>query len=253
MNTLTNRRIARNGFTLIELLVVIAIISLLAAILFPVFGRARENARRASCLSNMKQIGLAVTQYIQDNDEFMPYQFPRAFTGQGAILRFADPTYAEWAPNYFYSILPYTKNSQVFACPSAKVDTTNGNVALRVTETSDTNYFVNGVVTTNATGGARHIASIPEVANTLQLTEYDTRSSASYLRPNRELNGTFSYWMASTRYSNNHFSGSNLLYVDGHAKWKKQTSICALEFGLRATSGSLCGVNTGAGNGTALF
>ena len=62
----------RDGFTLIELLVVIAIITILAAILFPVFSRARENARRASCLSNAKQMGLAMLQYAQDNDEKFP-------------------------------------------------------------------------------------------------------------------------------------------------------------------------------------
>jgi len=63
----------KSAFTLIELLVVIAIISILAAILFPVFGRARENARRASCMSNLKQIGLAIMQYTQDYDEKYPY------------------------------------------------------------------------------------------------------------------------------------------------------------------------------------
>jgi prepilin-type N-terminal cleavage/methylation domain-containing protein/prepilin-type processing-associated H-X9-DG protein len=92
------------GFTLIELLVVIAIIAILAAILFPVFSRARENARRASCQSNMKQLGLGFMQYTQDYDERLPLgNFPpNVYTGIG------------WASN----IMPYVKSSQVFRCPS---------------------------------------------------------------------------------------------------------------------------------------
>ena len=66
------RRRSLQGFTLIELLVVIAIIAILAAILFPVFQKVRENARNASCQSNLKQIGLAFTEYTQDSDEIMP-------------------------------------------------------------------------------------------------------------------------------------------------------------------------------------
>src|SRR5476651_819462 len=66
---------SRHGFTLIELLVVIAIIAILAAILFPVFARAREQARRTSCLSNMKQIGLALFMYAQDYDETLPERY----------------------------------------------------------------------------------------------------------------------------------------------------------------------------------
>src|SRR4028118_570049 len=90
------------GFTLIELLVVIAIIAILAAILFPVFARARENARRASCLSNAKQIGLGVMQYAQDYDEKLPFSYTNP--GPGGI----------WAD----TIQPYVKNYQMFKCPS---------------------------------------------------------------------------------------------------------------------------------------
>src|SRR4028118_675254 len=83
------RRAAHRGFTLIELLVVIAIIAILAAILFPVFSRARENARRASCMSNLKQIGLGVMQYVQDYDERYPSSMyaSRYTTGPGTWQR----------------------------------------------------------------------------------------------------------------------------------------------------------------------
>ncbi|MGI4789768.1 MAG: DUF1559 domain-containing protein, partial [Janthinobacterium lividum] len=91
----------RSGFTLIELLVVIAIIAILAAILFPVFQKVRENARRTACLSNLKQIGLSVTQYQQDFDEYSPGGRDGRGNGQG------------WAGE----IYPYVKSTQVFKCP----------------------------------------------------------------------------------------------------------------------------------------
>ncbi|RYG66851.1 DUF1559 domain-containing protein, partial [bacterium] len=92
--------ITRQAFTLIELLVVIAIIAILAAILFPVFGRARENARRSSCQSNLKQIGLGIIQYVQDYDE----KFPSAMSDQVSV----NGTMLNAVPWHFL-IQPYIK------------------------------------------------------------------------------------------------------------------------------------------------
>jgi prepilin-type N-terminal cleavage/methylation domain-containing protein/prepilin-type processing-associated H-X9-DG protein len=94
------------GFTLIEILVVIAIIALLAAILFPVFARARENARRASCQSNLKQLALGMSMYLQDVDGVYP-----PFDNYGGSL--GGPV-IYWGEALF----PYIKNQQVFQCPS---------------------------------------------------------------------------------------------------------------------------------------
>jgi prepilin-type N-terminal cleavage/methylation domain-containing protein/prepilin-type processing-associated H-X9-DG protein len=106
----TSRRLGVSpGFTLIELLVVIAIISLLAAILFPVFAQAREKARQSTCVSNQKQIGLAMLQYNQDYDEM----YPIAFYGSSA-----SGTPVSWP----LMIQPYVKNAQIFTCPSESDD-----------------------------------------------------------------------------------------------------------------------------------
>ena len=126
-------RTRKQGFTLIELLVVIAIIAILAAILFPVFARAREKARQSACLSNCKQLGLAVMQYVQDYDGCYPdsssvgllysngYQGAAHITEYG-IRIWADATQA--APYGMARTLgPYIKNQQMFICPSdPKVD-----------------------------------------------------------------------------------------------------------------------------------
>lgn len=99
------RKGCTQAFTLIELLVVIAIIAIIAAILFPVFQKVRENARRASCASNLKQIGIAITQYTQDSDETLPTR----------RLGITDPTeYESWRA----MIYPFVKSIGVFQCPS---------------------------------------------------------------------------------------------------------------------------------------
>src|SRR3712207_2017034 len=115
VNATKTKGLVNRGFTLIELLVVIAIIAILAAILFPVFGRARENARRSACQSNMKQIGLGILQYVQDYDGRFPY-----------VRQLTPNPVSNWGK----SIYPYVKSTQVFICPSnTEIKTATGAIS----------------------------------------------------------------------------------------------------------------------------
>ena len=133
-------RTFRNGFTLIELLVVIAIIAILAAILFPVFAQARESARRASCVSNLKQIGAAAIMYASDNDGLVLRVASSVSSIDKNVLGEPVPVRG-YAEAYYWQTLwlPYTKNSQIFFCPSGdrnfraapRYVNTSGGLALR--------------------------------------------------------------------------------------------------------------------------
>jgi len=108
---------ARAAFTLIELLVVIAIIAILAAILFPVFAQAREKARQATCLSNLKQIGMGLYMYAQDYDETLPFSSFSAVPGQ-SVNSIQNPKWMD-------VIQPYAKSDRLFTCPSDASSTRN--------------------------------------------------------------------------------------------------------------------------------
>lgn len=131
----------RKGFTLIELLVVIAIITVLASILFPVFGRVRETARRSACLSNAKNIGLAMMQYSQDFDERFPINRYLADTGEPGY-----PGYKTWDD----AVYPYLKSNQVYICPNAYFENTR-TFSMNLFVAGWTNYF-SGSGATSCTG-----------------------------------------------------------------------------------------------------
>jgi len=149
----------RTGFTLIELLVVIAIIAILAAILFPVFQKVRENARRTACLSNMKQLGLAFTQYNQDADEKFPSS---GFYGRG------------WASR----IYPYVNSVGVYQCPDDS-DPQNSADALNGVNEHHLSYVISGYVAQSFNAfnsGQLGLSQLVAPASTVLLYETDSLS-----------------------------------------------------------------------------
>jgi prepilin-type N-terminal cleavage/methylation domain-containing protein/prepilin-type processing-associated H-X9-DG protein len=206
------RNQSRKAFTLIELLVVIAIIAILASILFPVFARARENARRSSCMSNMKQLGLGMIQYAQDYDEKTVGQ--RSTEGYNAG---ADA----WLPgevNWIQGVFPYVKSKQIYLCPSQKT-----NVPGLSWGTGDNSYYLNGGMNYLA------LAGVKNVSTTTWLWEFDaTGFSRRY--PNCDFTTNvcdleITHPLPMNDFPGNvHFDGSNVLFVDGHVKWLKRVA-----------------------------
>jgi prepilin-type N-terminal cleavage/methylation domain-containing protein/prepilin-type processing-associated H-X9-DG protein len=215
----------RHAFTLIELLVVIAIIAILAAILFPVFGRARENARRSSCQSNLKQMGLAVFQYVQDYDEILPKVVRDAAPGETANLKFNNQ-YVVWAE----AIQPYCKSLQIFICPSA----VNTNCPLPSSQdNSHTLMSYGGNINTGGDGAfggygdnPTTLASFTNTAETFLVGEiqdlpYGSGSGQRQWAYQTVPTGFAPGWQSNYYPGDLHFGGGNWLYADGHVKWMK--------------------------------
>jgi prepilin-type N-terminal cleavage/methylation domain-containing protein/prepilin-type processing-associated H-X9-DG protein len=205
---------SRRGFTLIELLVVIAIIAILASILFPVFARARENARRSSCQSNLKQIGLGMMQYSQDYDEFM---MPLGRSGTTITPQsLADP---------------YLKSFQIWKCPSS---------ARSITNTADGAYpdylgnygtmtLMENTTTTLAAAGSYSgfplsMAAIQSPATIITFGE-KTLGTTSWGSQAVGTAGTWppTNWDARSGHSI-HLDTANYLFADGHVKSLKNGS-----------------------------
>jgi len=242
----------RRAFTLIELLVVIAIIAILAAILFPAFARARENARRTSCLSNTKQIGLGFMQYTQDYDERVPFH-----KGSGAS--------EHWAKG---SLQPYLKSRQLLRCTSDSSPQWT-NATPRVTS-----YVLNGLLLYNTDSGTpypgkngtyarvvtHHMAGVVAASRTILLAEgSEIQSNTLAAAGDRAYFHSF-HWVGGAagggicglnghqatgvagRFckrqdgadvpediaTERHLGGFNVSYVDGHSKWVKWEQVYKL-------------------------
>ncbi|MCX7598892.1 MAG: DUF1559 domain-containing protein [Armatimonadetes bacterium] len=204
----------KRGFTLIELLVVIAIIAILAAILFPVFARAREKARQASCQSNLKQLALGYQMYAQDYDEKFPAIITACWGGY--------PIQAK-IPNYL-RLEPYVKNWQLWACPSGWGDCANTSSHHTVVNTViqmglvPANFQINYMVPEPISVNGYSLGQFQYPAQTVLLADaiaFPRLAAVAYANvcaaecnPGRQIDG-------NTR----HNGGSNIAFVDGHVKW----------------------------------
>ena len=218
---LTLRRIRPSrGFTLIELLVVIAIIAIIAGMLFPAFSRARENARRASCQSNLKQMMLGLTQYIQDYDELFPIQ---GGSGGGCGSPGGDRygTGLSWAT----ATQPYIKNTQIFKCPSdsrgAAFTCSYGyNWQLGPSLGGSTPGPAVRPLKLTAPTAPTFLASVEQSSKTVAWYE-DRTSNTNWITvecPN--VTDQFDSGAPSDGFGyTSHFEGLNLALVDGHVKW----------------------------------
>ena len=201
----------RRGFTLIELLVVIAIIAILAAILFPVFARAREKARQSSCQSNEKQIMLAVIMYSQDYDE----KFPSTFR--------VDP---DGNRRWCESVSPYVKNSQLFVCPS---DSAVGNPFATCPGALNTSYMANWQIGWDSATSPISQGSVVAPSNTIYLCDGGAYGTAAGINiPVQPIEGCWiirtDWWDANWGGPNpRHSEVANVGFVDGHVKAMKST------------------------------
>ena len=194
------------AFTLIELLVVIAIIAILAAILFPVFARARENARRSSCQSNLKQIALGMMQYTQDYDE---RSVPVRAGGSGSA-------YFVWND----IVQPYLKSTQIFVCPS---------------DSSSSHKLSYTYSLGMGAGGGQPLASLNTPTQTVMLVDANGTSNAAtgltfYVNSNDMGGRSFTAGTTTPTESlegiikaDRHLEGANYAFADGHVKWGKST------------------------------
>ena len=204
----------RFGFTLIELLVVIAIVSLLAAILFPVFARARENARKTSCCNNLKQIGLGFLLYCQDYDELYPLtSFPS--------------TASSWTTH----VQPYIKSTQVYRCPSDTGAIWNSAVLPPAPPPYTTSYKLNAWMASGQPYSS--LANVQKPAQSVFIADATQALGGDHFHPfywGAPPENTSSAFMAGASFDAatgktkelplaRHLDGFNLGFADGHVKW----------------------------------
>lgn len=210
---------ARRAFTLIELLVVIAIIAILAAILFPVFAQAREKARQTTCLSNMRQLGTALSMYINDYDELC------FFFGHASGLSRLNPTTPLGATRenrWWNQILPYTKTGGVLiVCPSD-----SGRIPHATEDGRAGRPLVPRSYVANRAAEGLPLAAVARPADIILITEKGDPFDDSWYEPPKNLYdkpGVGQPVLAMQR----HAKGVNATFFDGHVKWMSRGALLA--------------------------
>lgn len=258
-DSLSARRQA--AFTLIELLVVIAIIAILAAILFPVFAKAREKARQITCASNLKQLGLGFLQYTQDWDENMPFR-----NASGQTINGIPNGAMEYWP---VAIMPYLKSVDVFTCPDDSTVSTPGfKQNPRLSYAANQNVIsYPGDTLPSFVAPASTVVLTEQFNNTIDYTlttpGYYDGQCMTFGRPGWGTGtadgsyGLITGPMGTTGSANwknaRHTNGSNFLALDGHVKWLMGTKVSP---GLNANTSTdpeqagTFGAAAGTGNGS---
>lgn len=200
-----------SAFTLIELLVVIAIIAILAAILFPVFAQAREKARQTSCLSNMRQLGVGLSMYIQDFDEQC---FFFAHDRDPSRVQPAAPLGATRENRWWNQILPYTRTQgALLYCPSD-----SGRIPHSTENGQNGKPLVPRSYVANRAAEGLTLAAVEFPADIVMVTEKSVKADDSWFEPPINL-----YIKAAlgepVLAMNRHSNGVNCMFFDGHAKW----------------------------------